>query len=146
MASPWLTWATKVGSLSDPITLGIPNRGKISSRIFLTTTLAVSFLLGRPPPIPKRYLQKLPLGNCFRLCTSLEHLATAGHIDHFAGSIENSRRSKHDPFSQQQPLVVSHPGICHPSVWGLMDNAFKRVGGYHSYLLSQSSFVSILNE
>jgi hypothetical protein len=58
--------------------------------------------------------------------------------DHFGGRVENSRRSKHDPFSQQQTLVVSHPGICHLSVWGLADNAFKRVGGYHNYLLSQS--------
>ena len=37
--------------MSDPITLGIPNRGKISSRIFLTTTLAVSFLFGIPKVI-----------------------------------------------------------------------------------------------
>lgn len=45
LATPWLTLATKVGPLSDQITLGTPDLGKISSSIFLMTIEAVSCLV-----------------------------------------------------------------------------------------------------
>ena len=46
MATCLLTWATKAGPLSDPITCGILNQGMISFKTFLATTMAVSFLVG----------------------------------------------------------------------------------------------------
>ena len=38
----------------DPITLGIPNLGKIFSRIFLAITLAISVLVGKASTQPEK--------------------------------------------------------------------------------------------
>jgi hypothetical protein len=46
-ANPWLILDTKAGPLSDPITLDTLNLGKISSKISLATTVAVSCLAGK---------------------------------------------------------------------------------------------------
>ena len=43
LATPWLTWATKAGPLSDTIAFGTPNLGKFSLTIFLMTIWSVSF-------------------------------------------------------------------------------------------------------
>lgn len=43
-----LTWATKTGSVCEPVTLGTPNCGKISSRIFFPPPLLFLFLLEEP--------------------------------------------------------------------------------------------------
>ena len=48
----------KAGPLSDPMLVGNPYRGTISLSRLRATSDAISVRVGRPPPIPRKYITR----------------------------------------------------------------------------------------